>query len=125
MPESEEMKTFYTLGVNIARQVGGELKTMLTKEEIEVMLSGFNDSMNDKVENDQQLLVTYGPKLNEILQSRAMGAVTEEKKKGAEYVTKYLLSNPKAVQTSSGLIYNEIIAGAGTQVLDTEYFIFL
>ena len=33
-----EMEPFYALGVNVARQVGGELKTILSKEEISAML---------------------------------------------------------------------------------------
>ena len=35
---SGEMQPFFALGVNVARQVGGELKTILSKEEIESML---------------------------------------------------------------------------------------
>ena len=33
-----EMAPFYSLGVNVARQVGSELKTILSKEEIDAML---------------------------------------------------------------------------------------
>lgn len=33
-----EMEPFYALGVNVARQVGGELKSILSKEEISAML---------------------------------------------------------------------------------------
>jgi FKBP-type peptidyl-prolyl cis-trans isomerase len=71
--------------------------------------------MQGKVEDDRKLLSTYGPKLNEVLQGRAGKAIQAEKEKGASFQTKYLLSNPKAVKTSSGLIYNEIIAGVGAQ----------
>ena len=41
----EEMKPFYALGVNIAQQVGSELKTLLSPDEIDVMLQGFADSL--------------------------------------------------------------------------------
>jgi FKBP-type peptidyl-prolyl cis-trans isomerase FklB len=34
---------------------------------------------------------------------------------GEEFLTKYLLSNPRAVRTASGLIFDEIIAGVGAQ----------
>ena len=37
MPDSEEMRLFYALGVNVARQVGGELKGMLSQEESKAM----------------------------------------------------------------------------------------
>ena len=108
-------KPFYALGVNVARQVGGELKTILTQEEINSMLAGFSDSMLNKVENENELLQTYGPKLNEILNSRASMAVDNEKKKGKDYCSSFLLKNPRAVIRPSGLIYNEIIAGVGPQ----------
>lgn len=112
---SEDMKPFYALGVNVANQVGGELKGILSKDEIDAMLSGFTDSMTDKVEDDRALLMTYGTKLNEILQERARGAVSAEKKKGEDYLVKYLLGNPRAVKTNSGMIYSEVIAGIGAQ----------
>jgi len=108
-------KPFYALGVNVARQVGGELKTILTKEEIDSMLAGFSDSMLNKVDNENELLQTYGPKLNEILNSRASMAVDNEKKKGKDYCASFLLKSPRAVLRPSGLIYNEIIAGVGPQ----------
>jgi FKBP-type peptidyl-prolyl cis-trans isomerase FkpA/FKBP-type peptidyl-prolyl cis-trans isomerase FklB len=115
MPTNEEMKPFYALGVNVAKQVGGEIKGILSKDEISAMLAGFSDSMQDNVADDKTLLMTYGPKLNEILNGRATQALDVEKKKGESFATKYLLSNPKAVKTSSGLIFNEIIAGVGAQ----------
>ena len=112
---SEDMKPFYALGVNVANQVGSELKGILSKEEIDAMLAGFTDSMTNKVEDDRTLLMTYGGKINEILQERARGAVTVEKKKGEDYMVKYLLGNPRAVKTDSGMIYSEVLAGVGPQ----------
>ena len=49
-PVDEEKKAFYALGVNVARQVGGELKGILTKDEIAVMLDGFTASMTGTVQ---------------------------------------------------------------------------
>jgi hypothetical protein len=60
LPESEELKAFYALGVNVAKQVGGEVKGLLNKEEIVAMTAGFSDSMQDKVEDDRALLMKYG-----------------------------------------------------------------
>ena len=45
LPADDAMKPFYVLGVNIALQVGGELKTMLSKEELDLCIKGFTDSM--------------------------------------------------------------------------------
>jgi FKBP-type peptidyl-prolyl cis-trans isomerase FkpA/FKBP-type peptidyl-prolyl cis-trans isomerase FklB len=107
------MAPFYALGVNVARQVGGELKTILTKDEISAMLDGFSDSMTNKIDNETDLLKEAGPQLNEILTGRAMKAVEAEKEKGKDFASSFLLSHPKAQQTSSGLIYDEILAGVG------------
>ena len=82
---------FYALGVNIANQVGGELKGILQKEEIEAMLAGFGESMLSKITDEKEILMTHGNKLNEILQERAKNAVAAEKKKGSDYLVKYLL----------------------------------
>jgi len=112
---SEPMMPFYALGVNIANQVGGELKGILQKEEIEAMLAGFGESMLSKTKDEKEILMTHGNKLNEILQERAKNAVSAEKKKGADYLVKYLLGNPRAIQTQSGMVYSETFAGDGAQ----------
>ena len=113
----DDMKPFYALGVNVAKQVGGELKTMLSAEEIQAMVTGFSDSMLSKIngEEERNVLVEHGKALNEVINSRASKVLDAEKKKGEDYVVKYLLSNPRAVRTSSGLIFNEILAGVGAQ----------
>lgn len=118
--ESDDVKAFYALGVNIARQVGGELKGILSAEETEQMLAGFGDSMKAKIDDERTLLATYGPQLNEILNARATKVIKAEKDKGASFLTKYLLSNSRAVQTSSGMIYHETFAGVGPQATSSS-----
>ena len=115
LPSSEDMKPFYALGVNIAKQIGGELKGSLTKDELQIVVDGFADSMKDLVSDDRTLLMTYGSKINEILNDRLKKQIDQEKKKGSEFATKFLLGNPKAIRTSSGLIFSEILAGVGAQ----------
>lgn len=115
IPDNEELKPFYALGVNVAKQVGGELKSILTPAELEIMVSGFSDALSDKVADDRALLMAYGPKLNEILSGRANAVLTQEKQKGKDFTVKYLLTNTKAIQSPSGLIFNEIIAGVGAK----------
>ena len=113
MPESEEMRLFYALGVNVARQVGGELRGMLSQEEAKAMLAGFSDSMLGLVPDEREVLQTYGPKLNEVLVSRSNAAVDGNKKAGSEFLENYLRANPTAVKTESGLVYHEKQAGSG------------
>mmetsp|Transcript_35840 Transcript_35840/g.71317 ORF Transcript_35840/g.71317 Transcript_35840/m.71317 type:complete len:247 (+) Transcript_35840:38-778(+) len=115
LPATEEGKVMYALGLNIARQVGGELKGVLTPEELTNMVSGFSDSINNKVADDKAILSQYGPKINEVLMERTRGVVDKEKKKGLEFVTKFLHEHPNAINTESGLVYNELVAGMGKQ----------
>ncbi len=98
-------------------QVGTDLKNILSSEEIALVARGFSDSMNGKVADEMTLLRANGPKINEILQSRVSNQLNDEKKKGEDFATKYLLSNPRATKTASGLIYHEVIAGIGKQVI--------
>ena len=122
---SDADKPFYALGVNVARQVGGELKGILSPDEISAMLKGFSDSMTSKLDSaaEVKMLQEFGPKLNEILTARASLAVDSEKKKGKDFISSFLLKSPRAVVTPSGLVYNEIIAGTGPQPTPASTFL--
>jgi len=111
----EAVIPFYALGINVAHQVGGELKALMSKDEMEAMLAGFCASMLNEVADEQKLMMTYGPKLSEILKDRVHKGLNDEKQRGKDFVTKFLLSNARAVQTPSGLIYSETLAGIGAQ----------
>ena len=52
---------FYVLGVNIALQVGSELKTILAKDELEIAVKGFSDSLLGLAGDEKELLSKYGP----------------------------------------------------------------
>lgn len=73
---SEDHMPFYALGINVAVQVGGELKGILNNEEIKAMLAGFSDSMLGEVpgadgsqeERSKAIMQQYGPALNQIIQ---------------------------------------------------------
>lgn len=135
MPADDAMKPFYVLGVNIALQVGSELKTMLSKEELDLCIKGFTDSMTGAAGDEKgkkilvpsihpsiypfmlftstfnprkylELLRTYGPGLNEVLQSRAGAALAGIKSEGDEFISSYLLKNPDAVKTASGMVFH-------------------
>ena len=107
LPQNDKDKPFYVLGVNVALQVGGELKSILSKEELEFTIKGFTDAMLGNAGDERSLLKQYGPALNEMLNGRANKATQEEKDRGAAYATKFLLATPKAVKTPSGLIYHD------------------
>ena len=57
---------------------------------------------------------------NEILSGRASMFVQTEKTKGKEFISSFLLKNPRAIIKPSGLIFNEIIAGVGPPASSTS-----
>lgn len=121
LPSAEGERPFYALGVNIALQVGSELKTTLSKEELQVTVKGFTDALLGKAGDERELLQKYGPQLNEILQGRAGQATKAEKDRGAAYITKFLLSNAKAIKTPSGLVFLETgLVGTGPKPTPTS-----
>lgn len=97
-------------------QVGGELKKILTTDELQHVIAGFSASLSGQIADERELLAANGKKVNEIISQRMNAALHGEKKKGSDYITSYLLKNPKAQQLPSGLIYHEIISGIGAQV---------
>ena len=42
-----------------------------------------------------------------------MAGITAEKEKGKDFMASYLLKTPKAIQTASGLIFNDELMGIG------------
>lgn len=118
MPKDEEMKKFYALGVNLAMQTGSQLKSLLNSEELQAMLDGHNDMLSDKVKNSQGLLSEYGPACNAVLTARADANMNEKKKEGVNFMADFLVKNPNAQRTSSGLIFHETVAGTGKGVED-------
>jgi len=116
MPHDDEKMPFYALGVNLARQIGGQtsFKTLLEDEELELVLEGFSDSLKGTgVQDDQAVLTTYGQALNAILMDRSSKIVDRVKKEGEEYVANFLDCNDDAVKTDSGLVYYSMKEGEG------------
>lgn len=111
----EASMPFYALGLNLAREVGGELKQLLTKEEIEIVLQGFGESMRGEVADPMSVLVEHGPKLNEILGNRTKEKSAAVVAEGQAFIDKYLTDNATARKTSSGLIVHETVVGTGKQ----------
>jgi FKBP-type peptidyl-prolyl cis-trans isomerase FkpA len=117
-PLPEDQMPFYALGINVALQVGGELKGILSKQEIKAMLQGFDDSMLGQVKgSEQEIMQSYGPALNKIITSRANLGSEGEKQKGQDFIADYMKKNPSAVKTASGLVYHELKVGTGKQAM--------
>ena len=113
LPTDDNLKPFYALGVNIARQVGGDIKPLLSAREIAVFLNGFQDSIENKIDDELTILESHGNKLNEVLTGRIQEVKNGEQQKTDLFLEQYLLKNPGAIRTKTGLIYNEVVAGTG------------
>lgn len=108
-PQTEDQKTLYALGLAEARRLQ---VFSLTKEELAHVQQGLSDGVTGA--KAQVELEQYGPKINQLAQTR-IGAKSEtEKKKGQEYLAT-AAAKPGAQKTESGAVYIEQQAGTGAQ----------
>jgi len=117
-PYDEGKMPFYALGVNLAKQMGGQanFKTLLEEDELEIMLNGFGDTMKGQTLQDPlEVLTKYGPGLNQILADRSSKIVDRIKKEGDEFISNFLDCTPEATKTESGLVYYSMKEGTGAQ----------
>eukprot|EP00543_Licmophora_paradoxa_P001979 CAMPEP_0202456316 /NCGR_PEP_ID=MMETSP1360-20130828/13605_1 /ASSEMBLY_ACC=CAM_ASM_000848 /TAXON_ID=515479 /ORGANISM="Licmophora paradoxa, Strain CCMP2313" /LENGTH=253 /DNA_ID=CAMNT_0049076085 /DNA_START=114 /DNA_END=875 /DNA_ORIENTATION=+ len=118
MPYDDEKMPFYALGTNLAMQVGGagNFKTLLEQDEMDIVLEAFCDNLKGTATADsRQVLMTFGPALNKILQERTANIVDRVKKDGDEFLQNFLDCNDEAVKTDSGLVYCPMKEGEGKQ----------
>jgi FKBP-type peptidyl-prolyl cis-trans isomerase FkpA len=117
-PHDDEKMPFYALGVNLAKQVGGQtgFKSLLEEEELELVLKGFGEEISGTSTTDSEtVLMTFGPALNVILQERSAGIMDRVIKEGEEFIEGFLDCNEDAVKTDSGLVYYSMKDGEGAQ----------
>jgi len=118
MPHEDEKMPFYALGVNLARQVGGQtgFKSLLKDDELELALQGFGETLRGTATQDAQVVLeTYGSELNKIIQERSANIVDTVKEEGKEFIENFLDCNEEAVKTDSGLVYYSMKEGTGAQ----------
>ena len=118
MPYNEDEMPFYALGTNLARQAGdmNNLNAILNADELEIVLDAVCDTVRGTATakddaRTRQILTTYGPQLNQILQERTSQMLDRTKQAGQDFVQNFLASNPDAKQTESGLVYLETATG--------------
>ena len=104
---TDDQKTLYALGASLGRQLE---RFSLTAEELAVVKQGLDDSVLGKdlqVDPNERRA-----QIQALMQARASAIAAEEKKAGEAYATK-VAAEAGAEKTASGLVYQEITAGAG------------
>ena len=113
-PKTEEQKAFYSLGVNINKQLS---VFDMSPEELKYVQQGMSDASAGKklaAEPDANM-----QKLGELAKAR-MAKATEKQKALAKPFLEKAAAEKGAQKTASGLIYKEIKAGTGVQPKATD-----
>lgn len=110
--KTDKQKTLYALGLAVGESLGG-FKGKLTDNELKTVLRGFEDAA---LGNPQlfELTPQREEKLRAMEQSRLDAAAAPEKTKGKSFLDQ-AASEPGAQRTASGLVYQELTAGAGSR----------
>jgi len=114
VPQSEEQKTFYALGLTVGRQV--QVFDM-TPEELAYMQAGIRAQVTG--EEPTVDIQTYGPKLPELASTRSTARAEKEKEKSRSFLEQ-AAREPGAVRTESGLIFVPVTEGTGVQPEATD-----
>lgn len=92
------------------------MKTLLDKNEIDIVLEAFVDTIKEELTVDpRDVLTTYGPALNQLLGERTQSITDRIKKEGDDFIANFLDCNEDAVKTASGMVYCEMKKGDGKQ----------
>ncbi len=112
--KTDDQKTMYAVGLALSQSLAA-LK--LSDSELELVKAGLTDGV---LHHDQKVdLETYGPKIQQLAQSRTSAAAAEEKKAGQAFLDK-AAAQKGATKTESGLVYSEITPGSGEQPKATD-----
>lgn len=108
-PKTDEQKAFYSLGVQLSKQIS---IFDLSPEEMKYVQQGLSDGATGKklaVETETSI-----PKLGELARARMAKAAEKQKELSKPFLEK-AAAESGARKTASGLIYKEIKAGTGVQ----------
>ena len=105
--KTEDDKTFYALGLVISRQLAA---FKLTPAELAAVQAGLLDGSTGKT--PKVSLDEYGPKIQALGEKRVAAGVTDEKKRGKEYLAK-ISEKPGIKKVGSGLLMETVSEGTG------------
>lgn len=111
---SDNDKTLYTLGVLLSRNIDS---FQLTPAELEFVKRGMSDVIAKKTL--EVSLEEYGPKIDQLHETRLAAASKKEAEAGAAYLTT-AAAETGATKTGSGLVIKELKAGTGASPKATD-----
>lgn len=113
-PTNDDQKTLYALGQAISQSLGS---FNLTEAELDMVKTGLTDGVLKRpAKVDMQ---AFGPKIQQLQQSRAAAVAEGEKKAGAAFLTK-AAAELGATKTESGVIIKTIKPGKGASPKATD-----
>ena len=109
VPQTEDQKTFYALGADLAKRLS---VFNLSAEEYEFVKQGMTDvATGNKLEADPE---AYKQNINSLFQTRMQAAAQKQKELAKPYLEN-AAKEKDAQKMDSGLIYQQIKAGTGAQ----------
>src|SRR5579875_2602992 len=112
-PKTEEQKTLYAIGLILSNNLA---VFKLTPAELDLVEAGLSDGILGREKKVD--LETYGPKVQQLAQSRAAAAASQ-KEAGKAFLDK-VAQEKGAVRTASGMVYEEVKAGTGDSPKATD-----
>jgi len=106
-PANDDQKTLYALGLAISQSLG---TFSLSEAELDMVKNGLADGVLKRPPKAD--LQTFGPKIQQLQQSRVALVAEGEKKAGAAFLAK-AASEKGATKTESGIVITTIKPGTG------------
>ena len=111
---TEQDKTFYALGLSIGKSLD---VFAMTPAELELLKAGLADMVTKQKPKVE--LATYGPKFQQLAQSRSAIRAEAEKQRSVEFLAR-AAAEKGAVRLPSGLVYLEVTVGTGAMPTTTD-----
>jgi FKBP-type peptidyl-prolyl cis-trans isomerase FkpA len=113
-PANDDQKTLYALGLAISQSLG---TFSLSEAELDMVKNGVTDGVLKRAPKAD--LQTFGPKIQQLQQSRVALVAEGEKKAGAAFLTK-AASEKGSTKTESGIVITTIKPGTGATPKATD-----
>jgi FKBP-type peptidyl-prolyl cis-trans isomerase FkpA len=113
-PANDDQKTLYALGLAISQSLG---TFSLSEAELDMVKNGLTDGVLKRPPKAD--LQTFGPKIQQLQQSRVALVAEGEKKAGAAFLTK-AASEKGTTKTESGIVITTIKPGTGATPKATD-----